>query len=150
MMMMKSMLALAALATSVYAQSVTIAAPAAGTTFRAGQHFTVDIAEAGTREPSQDVSVIVALTSCAYGTGSCDQFDPTEMFGTILYAGPYTPSHHAGTPAGDVEYYQNLTLKVPNNFTPGAAYVNIAHLALTGAGNIPILDFENIIVTVKA
>lgn len=44
--MMKSMLALAALATSVYAQSVTIAAPAAGTTFRAGQHFTVDIAEA--------------------------------------------------------------------------------------------------------
>lgn len=45
MMMIKSALVLATLAASAYGQSVTIAAPAAGTTLTAGQTFTVDVAQ---------------------------------------------------------------------------------------------------------
>ena len=55
--------------------------------------------------------------------------------GTILYAGPYNPTHHPGTPANEIEFYQNFTLELPSGFAQGPAVLNVAHLGLLGVSS---------------
>ncbi|THH17857.1 hypothetical protein EUX98_g9050, partial [Antrodiella citrinella] len=85
-----------------------------------------------------------------FGNGSCAQIDPQQDFGNILFAGPYTPTHHPGSPPQTIEFYQNFTLTVPANFAVGSALVNVAHLSLVGAGGTPTLDFSDVTVNVAA
>ncbi|THH26700.1 hypothetical protein EUX98_g7494 [Antrodiella citrinella] len=152
MMFMKSIFALAAFATAVYAQSVTIAAPVEGTSVTAGQNFTVDIARPNTLSPSQEVAVVIGLVSCSEApfNGNCASFDVSQIFGTILYNGPYTPTLHNGPSPDFIDFYQNFTLTVPSWFTPGSASLNVAHVSLIGAGPFPDLEVKNITLNVVA
>ncbi|KAH8091043.1 hypothetical protein BXZ70DRAFT_909919 [Cristinia sonorae] len=149
MQMTKSLLALAALATSAFAQSIAITGPPAGTTVTAGQGFVVDIARPNTLSPSQEVAVVVALSSCgSFGGGTCDFVTPDQVLGRILYSGPYTPTHHTDSAPGSIEFYQNFTVTVPDNFAKGPASLNVAHFNLIGAGPFPSMEVKNITVIV--
>jgi len=152
MMMMKSIFALAAFAVSAFAQGATIAFPPDGTTVTAGQNFTIDIARGLTLTPSQEVSVAIGLLSCSsFGfDGNCSTVDVSEIFGDILYAGPYTPTLHTGPSPIFIDFYQNFTLTVPANFTVGQASLNVAHFSLIGAGPFPNLEVKNITLNVVA
>ncbi|TCD60754.1 hypothetical protein EIP91_009547 [Steccherinum ochraceum] len=136
--MMKSFFALAALAASAYAQTVTIAAPAAGATVTAGQSFVVDVAKPNTISGSEDVSVVIGLGSPAITTG----------LGRILFAGPYTPTGHPDAPLGTIEFYQNITVTVPTNVAPGEASLRVAHFVLVGADLSPTIDSHNVTINV--
>ncbi|TCD68509.1 hypothetical protein EIP91_010565 [Steccherinum ochraceum] len=148
--MTKSILALIALATSAYAQNAVIASPSAGSTLRKGQSFTVEIARPEFPAPSKDVSVVIGLQTCVLtdGSNSTDCSVLTQTFGFLLYSGDYTPTGHPDAPQGTFEDYQNFTFTVPTNIPTGQAQVKAAHLYLTGAGFIPVLEQFNVTVNV--
>ncbi|TCD68506.1 hypothetical protein EIP91_010562 [Steccherinum ochraceum] len=146
MMMTKYILALAAFVVSAAAQSITIAAPADGSTVTAGQTITVDVARANTLTPSQEVSVAIGLLNC--GT-SCSGIDPTQRFGQVVFAGPYTPSLHSSGP-DFIDFYQNYSVTIPQNFAGSQASLNVAHFSLIGAGPFPNLETKSITLNVAA
>jgi len=149
-MMMKSIFALAGFAVSAYAQSIVIAGPPEGFTVIAGQTFVVDIARPNTLSSSQEVSVAIGIVPCAQFVGGCAANNVTDILGDVLYAGPYSPTHHPGTPPQDIEFYQNFTLTVPANFLTGQATLNVAHFSLIGASLSPNLEVKNITINVSA
>ncbi|TCD60084.1 hypothetical protein EIP91_010769 [Steccherinum ochraceum] len=144
-MMMQFVFALLAFAGVALAQGVQITAPLPGATVVAGSTFGIDIARPNSLSSSQDVSVAIGLATC--GT-SCDANDTSDTFGTILFAGPYNPTHHGLPSPEGLDYYSNYTLAVPGLFPPGEASLKVAHFTLIGAGMNPYIDTHNITVNV--
>ena len=69
------------------------------------------------------VGIALAMASCTKGV--CP--DPSERLGSVLYAGPWTPTAH--NPGG---FYQNFTLQVPEYTSTGPAIFTLTHLCLLG------------------
>ena len=105
-----------------------------------------------------EVGIALAIDSC--NNGVCPQ--PQDQLGSVLYAGPFTPTGH-----GSGGFYQNFTLQVPDYMTPGPAIFTLTHLCLIGvcsfllafrraetqlgssqAGPAPLLEYRNTSVTI--
>ena len=61
-------------------------------------------------------------------SGTCEGFSTAEQFGSVLFAGPYTPH----LPPGSTTLVQNFTVTVPNDFQAGPAALSVAHFNLVG------------------
>ena len=77
------------------------------------------------------------MLSCVDFGNNCTNVDVSEDFGTILFAGPYAPTHHQGGSPQFIEYYENFTVTVPATFAPGQAALNVAHFNLIGV-SVPV------------
>ncbi|KIM40880.1 hypothetical protein M413DRAFT_445657 [Hebeloma cylindrosporum] len=127
----------------VAAQRSFIEAPVAGAKVSAGKQFIVQLVRPNSLQGSTEVGLVIGLVSCTSDpTGACP---PTSsQLGTILFNGDYNPQLHEqpGRP------YQNFTLTVPAQFTRGKAQVATARFHLIGAGPSPVLELNNVIITV--
>ncbi|KAI8079988.1 uncharacterized protein BX664DRAFT_303148 [Halteromyces radiatus] len=118
---------------AVIAQTVHIRYPVAGTRIRIGRSFTAQIVKPNAVVGCTEVAIVLAIASC--NNGVCPQ--PANHLGTVLYNGPFNPELHEipGNP------YQNFTMKVPQNLSPGPAIFTFTHLCLRGAGPSPLLEY---------
>ncbi|KAI0337054.1 hypothetical protein BDW22DRAFT_1340557 [Trametopsis cervina] len=136
-------------AVAAAAQGIAIGAPAPGSTLTHGQNITVEVDKPNSLTGSTDVAIVIALRSCTiFQSSSCDQFDPSEVLGNILYYGPYSPNYQNVPGQGFKPPYQNFTVNVPNAFQPGPAVLSVSHFVLLGAGPQAILDIVNTTVNV--
>ncbi|KAJ5225439.1 hypothetical protein N7468_006664 [Penicillium chermesinum] len=125
---MQYLVALAALAGAAVAQSVGISAPPSNAKVSAGSDITVKVSKPNSLSSSEEIGIAIAI-------GNIDK-DPSEVFGDVLYHGPYDPVYHESTQAP----YQNFTITIPSSQAKGAARINVAHAALIGAGPEPWLE----------
>ncbi|KAJ7653161.1 hypothetical protein DFH06DRAFT_1204857 [Mycena polygramma] len=137
----------AILATTAYAQSVAIGAPADGTTVQPGSNITVEIDRPDTLSGSTEVAVVIGFWVCGESPASvCPP--PSDVLGSILYNGPYDPQfRNNGTPPNKPPY-QNFTVTIPSTAQSGKAQLGVAHLSLIGAGQFPFLETRNITLNV--
>ena len=75
------------------------------------------------------VGIALAMVNC--NKGVCPQ--PANELGSVLYAGPWTPTLH--TPGG---FYQNFSLQVPQYMSTGSAVFTLTHLCLLGVCILPM------------
>ncbi|KAI6153001.1 hypothetical protein BKA82DRAFT_4085049 [Pisolithus tinctorius] len=118
------------------AQSMEILAPPAGTTLTPGNNFTVQLQMSNFPENIDVVAVVIGLQHCL-GT-QCDP--PTEVMGSILYQGPFTP------PVGQLT--TNYSVAVPSSFSSGTAQLGVINFFMVGAGYMPVVQYLNETVTV--
>ncbi|EAW10840.1 uncharacterized protein ACLA_053140 [Aspergillus clavatus NRRL 1] len=123
------------LALAVSSQSVGVGIPAEGESLAPGSSVVVQVQRPNSLTGSQEVGVAIGLASCA----SAQCRPPTDVMGTILYAGPFKPEYHeyTGPP------YQNYTVVIPESMEKGDAHLNIAHFSLVGAGPFPFFETLN-------
>ncbi|KAF8336753.1 hypothetical protein F5887DRAFT_565811 [Amanita rubescens] len=117
------------------AQNVVISYPPPGQSIVPGENFTVQIARPITLTGSTEVSVVIAVASCAQTP--CRT--PDQVLGQVLYDGPYTPQLESNTQPP----YQNFSVSLQTGFSQGAAQLNVAHFSLVGAGPFPSLQVLN-------
>ncbi|KAF8201987.1 hypothetical protein K438DRAFT_1671097 [Mycena galopus ATCC 62051] len=133
----------AALATTVFAQSISIQAPVDGTTVEAGSSITVEVIQ---HSSSSDL-VQVAL---AIGLGIPNS--APAIGGDILYNGPFNPkTQNTGIPTGQgppTANLQNFTVTIPASTPGGLMSLNVAHFDLVGAVKIPNTETVNITLNV--
>ncbi|KAJ6461072.1 hypothetical protein C8R45DRAFT_538174 [Mycena sanguinolenta] len=142
-----SSLALSALfAAAALAQSVNIGAPDDGTTVSAGSNITVEIDRPDTLTPSTEVAIIIGFLSCGSFASGC--LPPSEGLGTILYDGPYNPQFASSGGGVNHRPHQNFTVTIPSSAPPGIAQLGVAHVALVGADQWPLLETLNITLNV--
>ncbi|KAK7681673.1 hypothetical protein QCA50_015407 [Cerrena zonata] len=137
---MKSFFVLAALATSALAQRIAIGIPTDRQEIPAGSNFTVEVDRPNSLTGSTEVAIAIGLASCSrFPGGSCASLDPSELLGTILYAGPYSPqlSNSSKPP------HQNFTVTIPNDFPHGDASFTVSHFSLVGAGPFAFFETQN-------
>ncbi|KDQ54518.1 hypothetical protein JAAARDRAFT_38192 [Jaapia argillacea MUCL 33604] len=142
MMFMKSLVVVATLALSALAQSISIGAPAQGSTVCAGCNIKVEVDRPNSLTGSEEVAIIIAMRSC--NSGGC--ISPEDALGNVLYTGPYNPQYST-TPDGKPPH-QNFTVEVPTSFITGPATLSVTHFSLIGAGPEPFLEFKNVTVHV--
>ncbi|KAM6491319.1 hypothetical protein JOM56_013558 [Amanita muscaria] len=128
------------LAVMALAQSVEIGYPKAGKKIHPGQKLTVQIVQPDSIMGSWTLGIAIGIQSCADGPGC---LPPTQVMGTVLYNGPFTPKPHPTMP-----YYQNFTVTIPSGFTKGPAHLNVAYAALWGAAAYPYIQTLNETLTV--
>ncbi|CAL1712135.1 unnamed protein product [Somion occarium] len=142
---MKSFFVLAALVASTLAQRIAIGAPADGTKVPAGTSLTVEVDRPNSLTGSQEVAIAIGLSSCSrFPNGSCGSVDTSQILGTILYAGGYSPKFvESNKPP-----YQNFSVDIPPNFPLGDASLTVSHFSLVGAGPFPFLETQNTTVNI--
>jgi len=74
------------------------------------------------------MAVAIGISSC--GPRGCQP--ASNVMGTILYNGPFSPQFHETGPPP----YQNFSVTVPADFTKGEAQINVAHATLIGVSKI--------------
>ncbi|KAI5124834.1 hypothetical protein M0805_005464 [Coniferiporia weirii] len=122
---------LSASALPAFAQMVSIAAPAPGSTLAPGSSVVVELDSADGLTGFQQISVALGAQSVSSSTSGSN-------LGDMLYAGNYTPvRHEMNKPA-----YQNFTVTIPSTLS-GNAVLNVAHFYLIGAGLEPVLEMKN-------
>jgi len=131
--------------TKCNAQASFIRIPSAGAVITAGQNITVQIVRPNSIEGSQEVGLAIGLVNCP--TSPCPT--PAEEMGRVLYAGSFNPQLHEipGEP------YQNFSVYIPTvaeGDSTGTAQIQVARLHLIGAGPSPILELNNVTVSIKA
>jgi hypothetical protein len=155
-MKLVSFLTLASLAVSAaFAQSIEIGYPHHHTHIKPGNNLTVQVERPvrylpttvvfgsvlkqrihwqDTLTPSQEVAIVISLLQCPK-KGRCPK--PSDVLGTILYAGPYNPQFPTfQTPHNHPQ--QNFTVTVPSSFTAHRiARLAVSHLTLVGVSGIP-------------
>ncbi|KAF8336754.1 hypothetical protein F5887DRAFT_986365 [Amanita rubescens] len=122
-------------ATLSLAQNTIVSYPPKGKVVYPGKNFTVELDRPNSLTGSIDVSVVIAIASCA--ESPCGP--PADALGYIMYQGPYKPIYYQ-------EYkppHENFTVAVPHGFPKGHAQLNVAHFALVGAGLFPWLELHN-------
>ncbi|KAH9949818.1 hypothetical protein B0H21DRAFT_726143 [Amylocystis lapponica] len=148
-MMMKSLVALACLAASTFAQNIAIGAPAEFTNITAGSNITVQVNKPVAQQASTDVAIVIALDTCVgHPNDECASYDVTQVLGPILYKGPFSPEEHnvEGQPWNPP--YQNFTVTVPSTMRSGQASLTVSHFVLIGAGPEPWLEVKNMTMNV--
>ncbi|KAG1725702.1 uncharacterized protein EDB91DRAFT_1167562 [Suillus paluster] len=138
---MKSVLSLALLAVSAFAQNAAIGYPPQGLSVSPGSSLTVQVERPNTLSSTEEVAVVIGLQSCP-GT-PC--IDPADFMGQILYNGPFNPQYQG--PLGPP--YQNFTVQIPSSIASGTALLGVAHVALIGAGFSPSLETLNRTITIS-
>ncbi|KAF7377903.1 hypothetical protein MSAN_00214000 [Mycena sanguinolenta] len=128
------------------AQSVDIGAPADGTTVSAGSNITVEIDRPDTLTGSTEIAIIIGFLPCGASASGC--LPPSEGLGTILYNGPFDPEFSSSGGGVNHRPHQNFTVTIPSSASPGVAQLGVAHVALVGAGEFPLLETLNITLNV--
>ncbi|KAF7365949.1 hypothetical protein MVEN_00470300 [Mycena venus] len=120
----------AALGTTAFAQSISIQAPADGTTVKAGSSITVEVIQHSSISDLVQVGLAIGLgiPNSAPGIG-----------GNILYNEPF----NLGVPG-----MQNITVTIPASTPAGLMSLNVAHFDLVGAIKIPHVETVNITLNV--
>ncbi|KLO18609.1 hypothetical protein SCHPADRAFT_925066 [Schizopora paradoxa] len=126
---MKSIFALVALASAVFAQRVSIGFPAPGQNIPAGSSINVQVQEGAAQSPSTEIGIAVTLQHCQQNP--CE--DVSQDLGTVFYAGAYQPQRF-DPPAASGAPYQNFTVNIPQGFQKGPAVFSVPHSNLIGAG----------------
>ncbi|KAM5538615.1 hypothetical protein V8D89_007644 [Ganoderma adspersum] len=142
---MKSIFAVLALVSSVYAQGIRIAAPAENSHIVATKSVLVEVERPNGHTPSTDVAVIIGLRSCE-PSGDCDAIAESGALGTILHKGTYDPILRTG--GGSM--YQNYTVAVPDTVGTGSALLSVAHFYAGGVANSPVIDTAYIVVEIDS
>ncbi|THG96673.1 hypothetical protein EW026_g5202 [Hermanssonia centrifuga] len=139
---MKSFFVLASLAACAFAQRLSILEPTAEESITGGSPFTVELQQAGSLGPVQQVSVVIAVTSC-YDVCS----DPTQWgLGTVLYNGPFNPQYNSSAPQKGL--FQDFTLTMPD-FVNGGVALQVSHLLNVGGATLsPAFDYSYVLVDV--
>ncbi|KAF8737482.1 hypothetical protein AX14_012781 [Amanita brunnescens Koide BX004] len=106
------------------AQNVVISYPPQGQLIVPGEDFTVQISRPNSLTGSTEVSVAIAVASCA--NTPCRT--PDQVLGDVVYKGPYTPFLYSNI----IPEYQNFTVSIPSGFPAGPAQLNVAHFSLVG------------------
>ncbi|KAF7303667.1 hypothetical protein MIND_00596100 [Mycena indigotica] len=127
----------ATLVTSALAQSVRIGAPADGAKVTVGSSLVVEIDRPDTLTPSTEIAIVIGFEAC--NDGPCPS--PADQMGTILYNGPYKPEFQDD---GVFFPHQNFTVTIPQNAVKGPSQLNVAHFALVGAVQFPLLQTRNV------
>ncbi|KAJ7288008.1 hypothetical protein C8J57DRAFT_1706530 [Mycena rebaudengoi] len=130
---------------SAWGQASHIGLPTAGTTLQIGQTFTFQVVRPNSIQGSTEVGIAIGILSCPVSqTPTCPS--PAGQLGTILYTGPFAPERHEMA-----MIYENFTFVVPTDafLAPGRAQLAVARLHLIGAGPSPILELNNITVTLS-
>ncbi|KAJ3480084.1 hypothetical protein NLI96_g8601 [Meripilus lineatus] len=146
---MKFLLALTTLiaATASAAQTIAIGAPLERTSISPGSSMTVEVDRPNSLTGSQEIAIVIALSSCA-SRGGCANYDVTQILGSVLYSGPYAPAYQTVPGAGWKPPYQNFTVKVPESLPKGQASLTVSHFSLIGAGPYPSLEVRNVTLNV--
>ncbi|KAJ6551772.1 hypothetical protein B0H19DRAFT_882498, partial [Mycena capillaripes] len=132
------------LATSAFAQSAVIGAPADGTTVQAGSNITVEVDRPDTLTGSTEVAVVIGIFPCGSTNSVCP--GPSEVLGTILYNGPFNPQFQNDSRSKPP--HQNFTVTIPDFIPTGKAQLGVAHFTLIGAGQFPFLETLNVTLNV--
>ncbi|KAI6107133.1 hypothetical protein EDD16DRAFT_124843 [Pisolithus croceorrhizus] len=133
----KTLVYLATLLGLAKAQSMSILAPAPGTTVTPGNNFTVALQMTNYPESIDIVAIVIGLQSCSSST-SC--YPASEVMGTVLYQGEFAPT---GVLAA------NFSVAVPSSFASGTAQLGVINYFLVGAENENNLQFLNETLTVS-
>ncbi|KAJ6544484.1 hypothetical protein B0H19DRAFT_1309990 [Mycena capillaripes] len=130
----------AALATTAFAQTISIQAPVDGTAVQAGSIITVEVIQHSS--PTDLVQVALAI-----GLGIPNS---APAIGNILYNGPFNPQlQNTGIPTGPpIASLQNFTVTIPASTPAGLMSLNVAHFDLIGASKIPNTETVNITLNV--
>ncbi|KAG0709263.1 hypothetical protein DFH29DRAFT_978825 [Suillus ampliporus] len=137
---MKSVLSLALLVASAFAQNAAIGYPPQGLSVSPGSSLTVQVERPNSLTGSEEVAVVIGLQSCQ----GMPCIDPADFMGHILYNGPFNPQYHETYNPP----YQNFTVQIPSNFA-GTALLGVAHVTLVGAGFYPSLETLNRTITIS-
>ncbi|KIJ69747.1 hypothetical protein HYDPIDRAFT_77261 [Hydnomerulius pinastri MD-312] len=130
---------LATAVASVFGQTIELGYPTNGAVLTAGQNFNAQVIQPESMASCIQVGIALAVNSCSNGV--CPQ--PTEQLGSVLYAGPWTPTGHA-----QGGFYQNFTVQVNDYMPKGQAIFTLTHLCLLGGGPVPFLEYRNASVTI--
>ncbi|OQE12809.1 hypothetical protein PENFLA_c062G00963 [Penicillium flavigenum] len=132
---MKSIVSLAAFAGVSLAQNSIIGLPTAGQNLSKGSNMAIQVERPNSLTGSTEIAVMIGISSCV--STACRP--AAEVMGTILYHGDFDPQYYEASQPP----YQNFTITVPNLIPAGDAQINIAHVALVGAGAFPYLETLN-------
>ncbi|KAJ7196157.1 hypothetical protein C8J57DRAFT_1421045 [Mycena rebaudengoi] len=133
----------AALATAAFAQTISIQAPADGTTVQAGSSITVEVIQHSSLTGFDQVTLVIGLgiPNSAPAIG-----------GNILYNGPFNPHiQNTGIPTGQgppQAFLQNFTVTIPGSTPAGLMSLNVAHFDLIGALRFPSTETVNVTLNV--
>ncbi|KAJ7214656.1 hypothetical protein C8J57DRAFT_1519777 [Mycena rebaudengoi] len=122
----------AALATTALAQTISIQAPADGTTVQAGSNIAVEVIQHSSLTGFDQVALAIGLgiPNSAPGIG-----------GNILYNGPFNPQvQNTGIPTGQgppMALLQNFTVTIPVSAPAGLMSLNVAHFYLISELRFP-------------
>ncbi|EIW81135.1 hypothetical protein CONPUDRAFT_82182 [Coniophora puteana RWD-64-598 SS2] len=130
---------------SVLSQGVRLSSPTDGQTVSPGQQIVVSVTRPPTLSSSEEVAVVLGLTTCSTSTG-CPA--PTDGLAHVLYNGPYSPAYPDPNPA-HLQPHQNFTVAIPADMQQGKAVLSVSHFALLGAALIPWTQFANVTVDVQ-
>ncbi|KAJ6551759.1 hypothetical protein B0H19DRAFT_178000 [Mycena capillaripes] len=137
-----SLALIAILATTAFAQSAVIGAPADGITVLAGSNITVEVDRPNTLTGSTEIAVVIGIFPCSNSV--CP--GPSEALGTILYDGSFNPQFQNDSRSKPP--HQNFTVTIPSSFRTGKAQLGVAHFTLIGAGQFPFLETLNVTLNV--
>ncbi|KAF7353369.1 hypothetical protein MSAN_01525500 [Mycena sanguinolenta] len=133
----------AALATTAFAQSISIQAPADGTTVQAGSSITVEVIQHSSLSDLVQVALAIGMGVPNLAPAIGD---------TILYNGPFNPQiQNTGIPTGQgppTASLQNFTVTIPASTPAGLMSLNVAHFDLVGAIKGPSTETVNITLNV--
>ncbi|KAI0654830.1 hypothetical protein C8Q70DRAFT_936706 [Cubamyces menziesii] len=142
---MKSILVLAALALSAFAQQATIVTPTAGSNITGGSAITIEVHQDESATDDVQVAVILGFRTCP--SGSCAGIDPSEDgVGDIIYAGNFDPQRDPSQPQKGL--FQDFAWAVPADL-PGPGLLSLVHLQAVGAVKVPVLDTSSIQITIS-
>ncbi|KAJ7748005.1 hypothetical protein B0H14DRAFT_2984388 [Mycena olivaceomarginata] len=119
----------AALATTAFAQTISIQAPADGTTVQAGSSITVGVIQHIFIENLEEVALAIGL--------GAPNLAPA-IGGNILYNGPFNPQQQNGV------FLQDFTVTIPETASTGLMSLNVAHFTLRGSINTPSIETVNV------
>ena len=161
---MKFAIALAALATSAFAQRIQIGAPQNFAEVKAGSKITVEV-DRPVRAPvpihtplsseffltrarslyaqnsltgSTEVGIAIGLWPCGgpKGTSKCASTDVSQVLGNVVYTGSFNPEYDSKDPTKLP--HQNFEVTVPSSFSSGQVSLGVAHLSLVGVSVPPM------------
>ncbi|KAL4807460.1 hypothetical protein BDV18DRAFT_135397 [Aspergillus unguis] len=130
---------LASLAATALAQNVFVSLPG-GNKLTPGEDIIVQVTRPNSLTGSTDLAVAIGLQSCP--SNPC--LEPSSTLGTLLYNGSYTPQYHEW----NKQPYENFTVTVPETTPKGNGQIGVAHFALVGASNWPLLQTPSANVTI--
>ncbi|KAJ8591241.1 hypothetical protein M405DRAFT_851409 [Rhizopogon salebrosus TDB-379] len=141
MLFFKCIAILTAAVSATFAQTIQLGFPQNGNTFSPGQKVTAQVILPGSIASCIQVGIALAINSCQNGV--CPA--PAEALGSVLYAGPWTPTKALNHPPGG--FYQNFTVTIPS-YLGGPAIFTLTHLCLLGAAPYPLLEYRNATVNI--
>ncbi|KAJ7888702.1 hypothetical protein B0H13DRAFT_1888309 [Mycena leptocephala] len=124
----------AALATTAFAQTISIQAPVDGTTVQAGSSITVEVRQLSYSSDLVQVALAIGLSIPNLAPAIGD---------SILYNGPFNPLFNP-----QVGTLQNFTVTIPADTPTGLTSLNVAHFDLIGAIKIPHTETVNVTLNV--